>query len=90
MTITVTCRCPLCGRISSVTCEEKAWALYENGALAQVAFADVDIYTRETIISGMCHPCQERFFEVEDEDDCDGECDSCEYYDCPLITNEDS
>ena len=89
MTITVTCRCPLCGKISNVVCEESAWHAYAYGALAQDAFADMDIHLRETIISGMCLPCQESFFE-EDDDDCDGECSTCEHYDCPLITNEDS
>lgn len=69
MTITVTCRCPLCGTTTQVTCEESAWQTYVNGALAQDAFADMDIHTRETIISGMCLDCQHSFFDVEDEDE---------------------
>jgi hypothetical protein len=28
--------------------------------------------------------------EVDDEENCDGECSTCGNYDCPLITNEDS
>lgn len=90
MTMTINCRCPLCGSTTQVTCEENAWQTYANGALAQDAFADMDLVTRETLISGMCEPCQIRFFETDDEENCDGECDTCEHYDCPLITNEDS
>lgn len=86
----ITRRCPLCGKFTSVVCDKSAWDAYEAGALAQNAFPTMDLHTRETIISGMCEPCQISFFEVDDEEDCDGECDTCEYYDCPLITNEDS
>ena len=76
MSITINCRCPMCGRISHISCDEQAWDAYEGGALAQDAFADMDLHTRETIISGMCLPCQEAFF-VEDDDDCDGDCAHC-------------
>ena len=65
--MTITCRCPLCGKYSVVTCSEAQWNAYENGALAQEAFADMDLRTRESIISGMCFPCQEAFFEVDEE-----------------------
>lgn len=85
MTVTITSHCFMCGRLTTVTCDESAWEKYENGALAQEAFPDMDIHTRETIISGMCLPCQEKFFEAmdENEDECDGECDVCCDFDCP-------
>ena len=80
MMIDVTRRCPMCGKISSVSCDRDAWRTWESGGcLIQEAFPDMDIHTRETLISGMCLPCQESFF-VEDEDDCDGECDTCPNY----------
>lgn len=80
MLITVNNRCPICGKITSVTCDRDAWRTWESGGcLIQEAFPDMDIHTRETLISGMCLPCQESFF-VEDEDDCDGECDTCSNY----------
>ena len=75
--------CPLCGAFSSVTCDPDAWVTYQNGALAQVAFPEMDIFTRETLISGMCFECQTRFFIEDDEEECDGECDVCADYDCP-------
>ena len=61
--------CPLCGAFSSVVCDSKAWATYQNGALAQVAFPDMDVFARETLISGMCEPCQTRFFTEDDEEE---------------------
>ena len=82
MTITVNCRCPLCGKTTLISCADTAWEAYEHGALAQEAFADMDLATRETIISGMCEPCQLQFF-IEDDEDCDGECDVCYDFDCP-------
>ena len=67
MIITVNCRCPMCGKTTLVSCSDTAWEAYEHGALAQEAFADMDIATRETIISGMCAPCQEAFFTADEE-----------------------
>ena len=81
--VVVNCRCPLCGRISFVSCDEAQWNVYEAGALIQDAFPTMDVHTRETIISGMCVSCQESFF-VEDDDECDGDCEECEAWaECP-------
>ena len=82
-------RCPFCGAISNIPCDENALARYDAGALVQDAFPQMDPVTREILVSGMCRACQSSFFE-EEEEDCDGECSTCEHYDCPLITNEDS
>ena len=83
-------RCPFCGAISSIPCDEDALAQYDAGALVQDAFPQMDPVTREILVSGMCRACQSSFFEEDDEEDCDGECSTCEHYDCLLITNEDS
>lgn len=79
----ITRRCPLCGKLTSVMCAESAWKSYQDGALAQDAFPDMDVFNRETLISGMCEPCQMRFFIEDDDEDCDGECDICADFDCP-------
>ena len=81
MKSSIVCVCPLCGQVSIIECETSQMVAYENGALAQDAFSDMDIQTRETIISGMCADCQATFF--IDEDDCDGDCDFCTDPDCP-------
>ena len=88
MKTVIDCRCPVCGRISLVTCEYTALCVYRNGALAQDVFPNLDAHTRETIISGTCIPCQLTLFannedEDEDEDYCNGECDTCTEFDCP-------
>ena len=85
MMTTVFCHCPLCGAVSRVTCDEDAYEQYvTTGTPIQEIFPDMDLSTRELLISGMCIPCQEKFF-VEDEDDCPyhGECESCSYEECP-------
>ncbi len=79
----ITRQCPMCGELSSVLCATDAWESYQHGGLAQVAFPEMDIFTRETLISGMCFECQTRFFIEDDEEECDGECDVCTDYDCP-------
>lgn len=82
--VVVNCRCPFCGTMSSILCEETALLAYERGALIQEAFSDMDVCSRETLISGMCVPCQERFFVEDDEDECDGDCEECEAWaECP-------
>ena len=81
MTTTVTCVCPLCGAVTHVMCDADAYAKYAyTNALIQNAFPNMDIHTRETLISGMCLACQDRFF-VEEDDDCDGVCDLCSFQD---------
>jgi len=92
MTATVTCHCPLCGKVSFVTCDEDAYDRYVTTSTPiQEIFPDMDLHTRELLISGMCLPCQARFFvedEEEDEDMCDGICALCEYGDtCPNSAN---
>ena len=69
--ITVTCRCPLCGRISFVACDEAQLVAYEAGALIQDAFPTMSVRDRETLISGMCPSCQESFFEEDEDEDAD-------------------
>lgn len=89
MTMTIPCICPFCGHQTNVTCTYEQYREYTLNprALVQDVFADKDVHTRETIVSGMCLPCQESFF-VEDEDDCDGVCELCSIGDdCPNSTN---
>lgn len=84
--MTITRCCPLCGELTSVVCAESAWKSYQNGALAQDAFPDMDIFSRETLISGMCKPCQTRFFEADEDDEEDPYegCFECDNTECPL------
>ena len=92
MTTTVNVRCPFCGKISQIVCDEDSLAKYNGGALIQDAFPEMSPFEREALISGMCYDCQTSFFNEEDDEDdeCEDECDSCPHYDCPLNTNEDN
>ena len=85
MTATVICHCPLCGAISHVTCDEDAYDRYVTTRTPiQEIFPDMDLHTRELLISGMCLDCQNRFFTEDDEDECDGDCEECEAWaECP-------
>ena len=89
MMTTVTCRCPLCGTASYVTCDADAYFKYATtSALIQDVFPMMDIHTRETLISGMCLQCQESFFVEDEEDDCNGVCELCSLGDdCPCSNN---
>lgn len=90
MTMTIPCICPFCGHQTDVTCTYEQYREYTLNprALVQDVFADKDVHTRETIISGMCKDCQDRFFTDDDEDDCNGVCELCSLGDdCPNSTN---
>ena len=67
--IVIACTCPLCGAITDVTVSLEQYNKYKfTDALIQDVFPELSLQTRETIISGMCFPCQEGFFD-DDEDD---------------------
>lgn len=88
MTATVTCHCPLCGKVSFVTCDEDAYDRYVTTRTPiQEIFPDMDLHTRELLISGMCLDCQASFFEEdedeEEEDPYEG-CFECDNTECPL------
>ena len=70
--IVIACKCPMCGMVTEVTCGLEQYNRYQyTSALIQDVFPEMDIHTRETIISGMCLPCQEKFFVEEDDDEDD-------------------
>ena len=63
-------RCPMCGKASKIECDAEGYVTYmTTSALIQDIFPDMDLRTRETLISGMCEPCQIRFFETDDEEE---------------------
>ena len=81
---TVICCCPMCGKTSEVACDaDKYYTYVTTSTPIQEIFPDMDLHTRELLISGMCLDCQESFFEMDDDDACDGECDVCCDFDCP-------
>lgn len=92
--IKVSCVCPWCRKETIVECDEAGYEKYVfTRALIQDVFPDMDIHDRETLISGACRECQDKFFIDDEEDDiddpdclCNGECDKCpNYADCADI-----
>jgi hypothetical protein len=54
--------CPVCEELHFVETTDEQYIAYENGELAQVAFADLTPTEREQIISHICPACQEKIF----------------------------
>lgn len=86
--IKVPCTCPWCRKETIIECNEAGYEKYMfTRALIQDVFPDMDIHDRETLISGTCRECQDKFFVDDEEDDiddpdclCNGECDKCPNY----------
>lgn len=78
-------RCPMCGKVSKIECDAEGYITYMTTSTPiQEIFPNMDLHTRELLISGMCFPCQEKFFVEDDEDECDGDCEECEAWaECP-------
>lgn len=68
-TITTVIKCPFCGRFSEVEVPAENYFLWQAGELVQIAFPQLDIHARETLISGLCMICQDNIFEEDDEDE---------------------
>jgi hypothetical protein len=76
LTTVPTRRCFVCGYTGEVTVSNAGLAAYNSGALAQVAFPELDKAVREQIISGT-HPwCWEQAFAFDPDDD-----EGADYYD---------
>lgn len=66
--ITVTTRrCFHCGCEGEVTVTQSQLAAYNSGALAQVAFPDLDKAEREQIISGTHPKCWQEMFAFDED-----------------------
>lgn len=64
----ITKTCPICGKTTVITVDADAYtAWHARRVLIQDAFPTLSLEVRECLISGMCLPCQEAFFEEEEE-----------------------
>lgn len=61
-TLIETRRCIYCGENGILELSNDGIAKYENGALIQEAFPDIDIQMREQIISGIHPKCWNEMF----------------------------
>ena len=69
MNITITSRCPFCGRYTHIMVDHEQYerCIFDK-ALIQDVFPNLSATDRETLISGMCPECQEEIFGSDDED----------------------
>lgn len=56
-TITITNKCPFCGKASSVIVPAKNYTDYMNGMSVQDAFPNLTADEREVILTGICKKC---------------------------------
>lgn len=57
-TVTVTTKpCPICRKTTDLVLDFDQAMRYQQGALIQNAFPDMDAAERELLITGMCSPC---------------------------------
>lgn len=64
---TVAVECFACSTLTDVTVPRLGYAAWQAGILIQQAMPGVSIEDRETLISSLCHHCQEVMFTEEEE-----------------------
>ena len=68
---TVTKRCMLCGKESSLKLTEKVYASYEKYLAGYGYIQDIPLPAdqREFLMTGMCDDCQHMMFDEEEEEE---------------------
>ncbi|MEE3350406.1 MAG: hypothetical protein VZR09_10260 [Candidatus Gastranaerophilaceae bacterium] len=61
--------CPFCGHVSVVEMDIDSYVKIKNGALISNVLWMVGPAERETLISGICKPCQDTVFSDYDDDE---------------------
>jgi len=64
---TVAVDCFACSTRTNVEVPRLGYAAWQAGILIQQAMPGVSIEDRETLISSLCHHCQEQMFTEEEE-----------------------
>ena len=79
--LTVANRCPMCGKVHTVTVNDADFEKWQSGDSAQSAFPYLSADEREILISGTCSKCWDSMFSLgkfsrgEDEEE---DADACE------------
>lgn len=56
--------CPFCGKVTVIeVSEEQAFAFFFTDELVQNIFPEMEVSSREVLISGICEDCQREIFE---------------------------
>lgn len=60
-------KCPFCGQVTIINIPTEKYIKWQEGELIQNAMPNLTVFSRETLISGVCWDCQDKIFETEDE-----------------------
>lgn len=67
MTVEYTTKaCPICHQSVTLQLDKEALEAWQSGTLIQKAFPDLDLNTRERMISGYCGPCFDGMFKDDE------------------------
>lgn len=66
---TVAMTCPLCGADHEVKVDFIEYINWQNGELIQNAMPSLTPTEREQLISRICPKCQEKFFDIDEDED---------------------
>jgi hypothetical protein len=67
--ISVTRRCPFCGKANTVECNENDYLDWQDGELIQNAMPYLSAQEREYLITGICEDCWAGMFDGMDTED---------------------
>jgi hypothetical protein len=59
--------CPICKKETTLEIEDYQYEKWRRGEFAQDVFSSLSPADREVIISGLCHKCQDNFFDEDDD-----------------------
>lgn len=68
-------RCPMCGKVHTVTVNNTDFEKWQSGACIQNAFPYLSAEEREILISGICPKCWTLMFPSDEEEE---DADACE------------
>jgi len=65
--------CPECETVHFITVDKEGYARWKAGELLQNALPALSADDRETLLTGICPPCWDGAFELEEEEPLEGE-----------------
>lgn len=89
MSVTVTIKCPDCGKNTEIQMTENEYGLYSAVVQVQQIFPHKDAFFREVLISHWCYDCQSRIFHrPKPGEDWGAQLRSCPNCDAPVYKKD--
>ena len=67
--ITITKKCPMCGKTRDFVLEKSKYLAWKNGAFIQTVFPEMSADDREQLISGLDAECWNKFISDAEDDE---------------------